>query len=209
MSLINGNNKKDIIIAAAIRLWRKSHNINKVSLAEIASTAGVSPTTVYNNFKNRQGLINAVVRQIIRDIVNQQWSIINSPLPIPLKIQKLVSTKASIISDLKNELLEKLSEDPQIKQTLDETYQKEINPMMYRLIEEGKEQGYIRRDLPEEVVTLYLDILKEGGVKCSDKLKKIMGNREMMLALMHICYHGLFQKEFEIMLDIDPEKEKN
>jgi len=209
MSAKNGKTKKDLIVAAAIRLWRKSHNINKVSLAEIASAAGVSPTTVYNNFKNRQGLVNAVFRQIIRGIVDQQWTIINSPLPIPLKIQRMVATKAAAISDLKNELLEKLSEDPLIKEVLDDTYQKEIDPMMSRLIEEGKEQGYIRRDIPEEAVVLYLDILKEGGIRCADKLQKIMGNREMMLALMHICYHGLFQKEFAISLDPDSIKEKN
>lgn len=209
MSTINEKSKRDLIIAAAIRLWRKSHNVNKVSLAEIASAAGVSPTTIYNNFKNRQGLVNAVVQQIIREIIEQQWSIINSPLPIPLKIQKMVATKAAVISDLKNELMEKLSEDPQIKQALDDAYQKEINPMMSRLIEEGKEQGYIRRDIPEEAVILYLDILKEGGIKCSDKLQKIMGNRDMMLALMHICYHGLFQKEFAISLDPDSTKETN
>jgi AcrR family transcriptional regulator len=199
--------KRQRIIAAAARLWRETHNVKKVSLEDIAREAGVSPTTIYNNFRDREGLVAEVIRHLTRETLDKQWAIVDSDLPIPEKMRSITAVKFSTLGSVKNDALTKLSEDPSYKQYLDKLYESEVKLMMTQLIEEGKRQGYIAPDLPEESIMLFLDIFKEGGIACAEKLQKILNNKRVMTGLIRIFYHGLFQKEFEANFDSGPEKE--
>ena len=63
--------KRERILTAAIRLWRETHNVKKVSLEDIAREAGVSPTTVYNNFGTRDGLVQEVIKHLTREMLDK------------------------------------------------------------------------------------------------------------------------------------------
>jgi AcrR family transcriptional regulator len=199
--------KRERIIAAAIRLWRETHNVNKVSLEDIAQEAGVSPTTVYNNFGTRDGLVQEVTKHLTREILDKQWAIIKSDLPIPLKMQSILSVKMTTLQGMQAELVAKFSTDPVVGKYLDEVYESEIKLMMTTVIEEGKQQGYINPDLPDEVIMLYLDILKTGSVAYASELQRIASDRHLITALLRIFYYGLFQKEFDFTIDFGAEKE--
>lgn len=199
--------KKERIIAAAIRLWQKTHNVNKVSLADIAQEASVSPTTIYNNFGTRERLVEEVIKHVIKETLDKQWAVIRSELPIPLKMQGILSVKMAAMQDMQVDLLTKLNTDPAISKYIDEIYQTEMKPMMTTVIEEGKRQGYIHPDLPDEVVMIYLDILKAGGIACAGELQRITGDRRLLTGLTRIFYYGLFQKEFDFAIDFNKKKE--
>jgi AcrR family transcriptional regulator len=199
--------KRERIIAAAIRLWRETHNVNKVSLEDIAREAGVSPTTVYNNFGTRDGLVQEVIKHLTRETLDRQLAIVKSDLPLPLKMQSMLSVKMATVQGMQAELVAKFSTDPVVGKYLDEVYESEIKLMMTTIIEEGKQQGYIRPDLPDEVIMLYLDILKTGGVAYASEFQRIASDRRLMNALVRIFYYGLFQKEFDFTIDFGAEKE--
>jgi AcrR family transcriptional regulator len=199
--------KRERIIAAAIRLWRETHNVNKVSLEDIAREAGVSPTTVYNNFGTRDGLVQEVIKHLTRETLDRQLAIVKSDLPIPLKMQSILSVKMATVQGMQAELVAKFSTDPIVGKYLDEVYESEIKLMMTTIIEEGKQQGYINPDLPDEVIMLYLDILKTGGVAYASEFQRIASDRRLMTALLRIFYYGLFRKEFDFTIDFGAEKE--
>jgi len=192
--------KKLRIIESAVRLWQATHNINKVSLADIAREASVSPTTIYNQFQTRDGLIREVIRYLTEKLLESQWAIIKSDLPFPLKIQQTLNAKMSSLEGMQSTLLEKFSSDPVAKNYLDQIYEDHSKPMMMTLIQEGKQQGYIHPDLDEDAVMLYLDILKAGGVSCADKLQKFLKDPDFVNGLTRIIYFGLFQKEFDFKI---------
>jgi AcrR family transcriptional regulator len=200
--------KKGRIINAAIKLWRETHNVQKVSLADIAQEAGVSQTTVYNNFGTREGLVEEVIKYLMRDTMDKQWAVVRSNLPIPLKIQSIISAKTSTMKDIYTDVLTKLAGDSSTRQNLENMYQAEMKPMMHDIVEEGKRQGYIRSDMPEEAVMIYLDMLKEGGLANTGQLQHIMDDNRLLTGLTRLIYYGLFQKEFDFTIDFKTEKEQ-
>jgi AcrR family transcriptional regulator len=204
---IKSKNKKERIIDAAVKLWRETHNVKKVSLLDIAREAGVSQTTVYNNFSTREGLIEAVIKYLMRETLEKQWAVVRSDLPIPLKIQSIITVKTSAMQPVLTDILAKLAGDTSTRRYLDEMYEAEMKPMMNEIINDGKQQGYIRPDLPNEAVMIYLDMLKVGGLGNTEQLQRIIGDSQLMTGLTHIIYYGLFQKEFDFTIDFTMEKE--
>jgi AcrR family transcriptional regulator len=201
------NNKKELIISSAIKLWRATHNVQKVSLSDIATEAGVSQTTVYNNFGTREGLVEEVIKFLMRETLEKQWAIVRSNLPLPVKLQSIISNKTDTMRDIYSDVLAKLANDPSTRQYLEDMYQSEMKPIMHEIIEDGKRQGYIRSDMPEEAVMIYLDMLKDGGLANTAKLKRVMDNSELMMGLTRLVYYGLFQKEFDFSIDFTTKKE--
>jgi AcrR family transcriptional regulator len=205
---IKSKAKKERIIDAAIKLWRETHNVQKVSLADIAREAGVSQTTVYNNFGTRDKLVEEVIKYLMRETMDKQWAIVRSDLPIPLKIQSIITTKSSTMQDIVTDVLAKLAEDASTRRYLNEMYEAEMKPMMNEIIDDGKRQGYIRPDLPNEAVMIYLDIVKEGGLANTEQLQRVVSDTQLMSGLTRLIYYGLFQKEFDFTIDFNKEKEK-
>jgi len=201
------NTGKERIISAAIKLWRETHNVQKVSLLDIAREAGVSQTTVYNNFKTRDGLVEEVIKCMLRETLDRQWKIVRSDLPIPVKIQSIISTKTAAMQDVYTDVLDKLSQDSSTRKYLNEMYETEMKPMMNAIIDDGKHQGYIRPDLPNEAVMIYLDMIKDGGLANTSRLQTIMDDNKLLTGLTRLIYYGLFQKEFDFNIDFGTKKE--
>jgi len=203
-----GQFKRQLIIESAVKLWQETHNVNKVSLADIARESKVSPTTVYNNFVNREGLVREVIKHLIRKTVDEQWKTIRSDIPIPYKMQSLLNIKLNTMGGLQSGILSKFARDPITKRYLDDIYRHEVMPMMDELIDEGKKQGYVHSDLPVESVALYLDMLKEGGLALADELERVMTDTQVMNGLVRIFYYGLFQKELDFKINFDLNRER-
>lgn len=201
------NTKKDRIINAAIRLWRETHNVQKVSLADIAREASVSQTTIYNNFSTRERLVEEVIKYMMQETMDKQWAIVRSDLPIPLKIQSIINVKMSTMESVYTDVLAKLSSNTATRRYLEDMYNAEVTPMMDEIIEDGKKQGYIRADLPNEAVLIYIDMLKDGGIANPERLQRLMEDNRLMTGLTHIIYNGIFQKEFDFTIDFSSEKE--
>ena len=201
------NTRKELIISTAIKLWRETHNVQKVSLLDIAREAGVSQTTVYNNFKTRDGLVEEVIKYMLRETLDKQWKIVRSDLPIPVKIQSIISTKTAAMQDIYTDVIDKLARDSSTRKYLDAIYETEMKPMMNAVIDDGKRQGYIHPDLPNEAVMIYLDMIKDGGLANTSRLQAIMADNRLLTGLTRLIYYGLFQKEFDFNIDFGARKE--
>lgn len=195
---IRKTGKKERIVAAAIKLWRQAHQVSKVSLVDIATEAGVSPTTVYNNFGTREGLVYEVIRHIFSETINRQKAVLKSDLQFPEKIQSVVSSKMEPIKGMELDLLDKICTDPAARQYVEELTETEFKPMIKAIIQEGKLEGYIRHDIPDEVIMLFFDILRKGEMACNEEISRIITDKDTTLAFTRLVYFGLFQKEFDM-----------
>ncbi|MBI4303418.1 MAG: TetR/AcrR family transcriptional regulator [Chloroflexi bacterium] len=207
MTMTRITENKEHIIAAAVRLWQQAHNVNKVSLADIAREAGVSPTTVYNNFGTREGLVEEVIKHLLAEILGKQKAILNSDLPFPAKVQNMISVKMKATRGIQVDLLDKICTDTSAKEYVKQMTETEAKPMMRALIGEGKREGYIRADLPDEVIMLYFDILQSGSATCTEEMRRVVGDKRLTAALTRLIYFGLFQKEFDLPFNESAEKE--
>lgn len=198
---IRKTDKKERIIAAAIKLWRQAHRVDKVSLVDIAAEAIVSPTTVYNNFGTREGLIYEVVRHIFSETISRQKAVLKSNLPFPEKIQSAISAKMGPIEGIGLDLLDKICTDPAARQYVEELTKSEFEPMIKAIIQEGKREGYIRHEIPEEIIILYFDILRTGEMARTEEISRVITDKGATLAFTRLAYFGLFRKEFTLSFD--------
>lgn len=199
---INSNikiKKRDQIISATTKLWRQVHNINKVSVAEIAEEAGVSPTTVYNNFTTREGLVQAVIEHISREIVDRMLVLLKSDLPFPAKMQGMASAKLNSINGLQSDIIEKVWADPVSKSYMAEIIEKDAMPIFKAIIEQGKREGYIHPEIPVELFMLYFNILEAGGEKYKTEIAQLSADKNSMIQLARLMYFGIFRKEFDLL----------
>lgn len=197
----NPGDRKERIIAAAMKLWRQAHDVNKVSLADISREAGVAPATVYNHFGTREGLVHQVIRRVIGDILERQKAVLESDLPFAGKLQAVIGAKLRPIEGMEIDLLDKISTDPTTRQYVEDITEADLNPIMKAIIQEGKREGYIRPDLPDEAIMLYFEVLKSGAMARTEDMKRIVADREMMHAFAQLVYFGIFQKEFDVTLN--------
>lgn len=209
MAAIKTKGKRESILDSAITLWQKAHNVNKVSIADIAEKTGVSPTTIYNLFGTREGLVEAVIKHLTEDILAKQKAALGGDMPFPAKIQRMLSAKLTTLEGMQSDLLDKICTDPAARRYVNEITETETKPLMRAIFAEGKRQGYIKASIPLEAVMLYFDILAAGFTACSDEMKSMVADKKMMQAVADLIYFGLFQKRFELNFDATGKKEKS
>ena len=190
--------KKERIITAAIKLWRQAHRINKVSLDEIAREAGVSPTTIYNNFGTREGLVQEVIKYLSKEIMDKMTALINSDLPFPVKMQGMVSAKLNTVSGMQADIIEKIWADPASRQYIEEITESQAKPLMKTVIEEGQREGYIHPDIPPELFVLYLNILQSGTETYKNEVAQLSSDKSLIIKMARLMYFGIFCKEFDL-----------
>jgi AcrR family transcriptional regulator len=195
---LSTGSKKEHIINTAIKLWQQSHNITKVSLDEIAREAGVSPTTVYNNFGTRERLVQAVIRYISQEIMNKMTALMQSDQPFPAKMQGLISIKFNSVSGMQSDIIKKIWTDPSSRKYIEEITETQAKPMMKAIIEQGQREGYIHPDITPEIILFYFDILSAGTEANKDELARISIDKNNMLMIARLMYFGLFHKEFDL-----------
>jgi AcrR family transcriptional regulator len=191
--------KRSNIIAAALKLFSSTHNVNKVSIEAIAAEAQVSPTTIYNIFHDRDTLIYEVVKELARVNIERNKAIVHSNLPFPQKLISIVSGKMDITDKVNSEIIEKmLSQDKKIAPFVDDIYEHEIKPLWNEIITAGKKEGYVDPALDEKAVVMYLDIMEAGLKSKSGIFKDIKQNLGLLANLTHIMFYGFLKKEIDL-----------
>jgi len=181
------------ILRAAISLFSLTHDIKKVSLESIAIEAGVSPATVYNHFGNRENLIREVARELIQELLAQSRAVIDSDLPFPQKLSKLLSIKTDFAGK-NSAVLDKVLKqhlgvfDEQVNPT-------ELNSLSLEFIEAGKKQGYIDSSFSNRTIIEYFDIIRAGIASRPDLAFRFQDNLPFINELTRLILYGLLRKE--------------
>jgi len=184
------------IIKTAIRLFSNTHNFNKVSIADIAREANVSPTTIYNNFGTRDNLIVEVIKQINLASLEEYKSIIKSDIPFPEKIRLCMDRKINIAGKLDWEIIDKLTaQDKRLAEFAAEVNERENKPMLLELIEDGKRQGYIEPGLSSEAIMMYLETIQESGSAFFRIINEPDVNPDSVQDLRRILFYGFMNRE--------------
>jgi AcrR family transcriptional regulator len=191
--------KRSQIIISTMELFRRTHNIKKVSLETIAEIAGVSPTTIYNLFGTRENLIFEVVKTISLQTLEKNRALINSQLPFPQKLAAIIGGKQDLLHQYDSDLIEKIiNQDPKIRPFIDEIYEKEIKPLWRQVVNEGKAQGFIDEQIDVRILLIYLDIFKAGLTTRQDLMAGMLKNPTAIMELSKLMFFGFLKKDLNI-----------
>jgi AcrR family transcriptional regulator len=191
--------RKQKVLDAAKTLFQSSHDMRKVSLEDIASGAGVSPTTVYNYFGTREALVAEVAKELVRAIFERGKGIIESDLPFEQKLAAVISGKLALTSGVNQEVITKMmGQDRNMAVFIDRLYQNELKPLWQVFLEDGKAQGYIDSSMDVDVFMAYLDILRAGFAAKPEIIVHFNENRELIEQLTRLVFYGFLKKEIDL-----------
>lgn len=153
--------KKRDILEAALALFMR-HGIDKVAVAEIAKEANVSQVTIYNYFESKDNLIREVIIYYVDQIWEEYVKLFHSDIPFPEKLKKIIFDKKIVANQINEDFFnyfmrEYSSEDNYIMQFYTET----ALPSFMKLFEEGKEQGYVDRNISDEAILFYIQMFAD------------------------------------------------
>jgi AcrR family transcriptional regulator len=152
---------RERIVRTALELFAAG-GIRRVSVAGIAKRAGVNPVTIYNHFGSKSGLVREVVRLLIED----QWSrfrpILTDRAPFADRLQRIVSLKKEMSDLFSGELIRSaVTEDGEIRERIDSLFEKEVDPLLVKVLKSGQREGAVRSDLSIDALRIYLDMFTD------------------------------------------------
>jgi AcrR family transcriptional regulator len=158
---------KDDIRKAAWELFSQ-FGVDKVSIADIARKADVSPATIYNNFGNKEGLVREFVAAAVNHLTDHAQEILTSKRSYREKMTAFFQFISGMMAngrplDAESIIFTStvdLQNDPDIKKIRTEA-QEEMIHLLLGLIREGKQQGQVNPDLSEEALGVYFSAFME------------------------------------------------
>jgi AcrR family transcriptional regulator len=191
--------KRDVIIETTVELFRRTHDVRKVSIEDIALAARVSPTTIYNQFGSRDALVVETAKSLIVKIGVMAQAVMQSDLPFDQKLVGIVTGKIALASAASDEVIAKLlSQDKAIAPFIEEMFRNVAWPMWRGFLAEGKSQGFINPELDEEVFLEYLDIIRIGFGAKKDLLVGWKENLGKLQQLTNIAFYGFLKKDINL-----------
>ena len=199
MTDIRRQEKRRRILSAARTLFSNTHDFRRVSLEAIAREARVSPTTIYNNFGNREALVYEVIKELVGATLERSRALIYSELPFPRKLIGIMSAKMETMEQMNDEIIARLVlQDEKIRPFIDKIYQQEIKPLWREVVADGKRQGYIDPALGEEALLVYLDALQTGFRARPEVLQGFRDNLDFIKQLTHLMFRGFLIKDIDL-----------
>lgn len=183
---IRRENKKTDIINAAYQLFL-TRGYKNISIAEIAKQAKVSQVSIYNFFESKENLARQVFIKMMDGILADLEALVECELSFKEKVDKMqsISIKAG---DRYNQVLNlnELIKDPLIQKFLDEYGENKAIPLFMRLIEQGRAEGYLDKDISTESILIYIHSINTAlrSNLCS-KVRSDLGR---------LFFNGLFGK---------------
>ena len=154
---------KDNIILISDRLFRR-FGIRGVTIDDICSEGGISKKTVYLYFKDKHSVAKSSIDfyhnnlfSQIKEISSDSSNSIESLIMISKKFREtLYDTTPLFIHDLKKY-------HPDLYEMTQDYKEKLFNKTLHDILSTGKVEGYIRKEINEEIITrLRIEMIESG-----------------------------------------------
>jgi AcrR family transcriptional regulator len=185
--ILRTEKKKEQILRTAFDLLC-TYGAKKMSIAEVAKKANVSPVTIYNYFESKDQLIRSTLFFIMENRIAAYEAILSQDIPFHEKMKKIMIDQEETAENIQVNLLQSHLDDVVIKTYIEEFYQTKTMPFFTKLVKEGKEEGCIHSDISLESILFYIHMFKEALAKPGFFAQT---NPSMLRDLDHLLYYGL------------------
>ncbi|GMX65459.1 TetR/AcrR family transcriptional regulator [Paenibacillus elgii] len=153
--------KKELILKTTFDLIF-TYELDKLSIADIARKANVSPVTIYNYFGSRDELIRMTFVHYMETTLEKYEDNLGTEMPFQQKMDLILCDRSEIANQLNVNLIRATAGDPAIRDYLEQFYQNKTLPFFEKLIEQGKKEGYIDLSISMEAAMVYIQLFKEA-----------------------------------------------
>ncbi|MBO4636588.1 MAG: TetR/AcrR family transcriptional regulator [Clostridiales bacterium] len=157
----------------------------KLTVDQIAKTAGISKKTVYRDFESKEDVFLKLVDYLWDSIkMEEEDALSEEGLTIPERLRKIMSAMPSWYSAIN------LSQLSGLRETYPMVYEKVRNRLetgwepTIELIRQGQSEGVIRKDIDVEIVKMMMDaslerffeedILDRNNIRYEEGLQKVV-----------------------------------
>lgn len=182
--------KKEQIVKITFELIL-TFGANKISIAEVAKKAKVSPVTIYNYFGSKDELIRSTILHVMEKKMEEYEGILREDISFHEKLGKIMFDSGETAKNLEGDWKQSFMDDAGIKEYIEEFYQNSTIPFFSRLIDEGKKEGYIDQHISLEAILLYIQMFKEVLARPGFFLHS---SPSVLRDLNHLLYYGLVGK---------------
>ena len=163
---------------------------------DIVQKAGVSQVTIYNHFGSKGELVHDIVKTVFLSYLGKYRAIIKGDKTFPEKMKIIVFEKTEPASQYHGEWMQTVARSyPQIQPFIENIWMQEVNRLMLDFFEEGEKQGHVNPELSQEVLLLYLEILRKGVFASSDLIARAGNSEKLMRDLISLSLYGLVGKK--------------
>jgi AcrR family transcriptional regulator len=153
-ALMNESSDRGRILEAAARRFMEL-GISKVTLDEIASDLGMSKKTMYKYFPSKEDLLKNIIHERIKRNGKRFNDIMGSSSPFGEKLQEIFTFVGREFSTPSKQFILDLRRlAPDLWEEADEFRRTTIVTNVRSMIEKGKEEGMIRKDLDSDLFVL-------------------------------------------------------
>ena len=158
--------RENILRAAAALFGR--FGVDRVSINDIAKEAGVSPVTIYNHFGSKQDLVMQWAQSVADDFLHRLEEIVTAKKSYKDKLESVFHAMLEAQEKDQRGDMDELGNYPEMARLMDEVIAKYFQ-LFARLIDEGKQQGYLSPDFSGDAVKVYFDLMM-AGMKANPEL---------------------------------------
>lgn len=131
------------------------YGYKKVTMDEIADALGMSKKTLYQFFSSKYELLNAVADEkvcSINEYINQTLE--SEEMNFIQKVHTIIQCVSKEHHQMRPAALLDIQKSvPEIWKKIMDTQKQQIAIKFTQLMEMGKQQGYVRTDIPSEIIT--------------------------------------------------------
>lgn len=181
-------NKQNKIKKAALELF-KEFGIEKTSINEVAKKAHVSPASIYNYFKTKDGLVIELARDILESTIEEKEMLWNGDLPFNILLEQAIKNQNLFINPTNLEFLKIfIEESNDAEEVVNEVFNKRYLDLLDKFIEKGRKEGFIKRNVSTRAMMYYLKMYQE--LVQDPKIIK-SENQELLGELYNLMLYGL------------------
>lgn len=175
---------------AALQLF-SAHGVDQVSMDEIAAKANVSKVTIYKYFQSKEDLHKEVVNLFADQVIAATEAVFSSDLDFMEKLKFALTAKTGKLAMASNrQFIDLLKQDQQAEGRLNQ----KIKSIIYRFLEEGKQQGYIDESLSTDILYLYSEIFQAGFEVKLNEVENVLVDSKSLETLLDLFFFGMIDK---------------
>ena len=185
--------RQQIVRTGRELFWR--HGIRRITVEEIARTAGVSKVTFYKHFANKGELVKAIFDEIMEEGFARFDEIKGMDAPFAVKVERTIQVKLEQTEDLNQEFLKDTwqNSDPEVRQHIEEKVQGGMAKVR-EFFAAAQERGEIRRDVKLDFVMFASEHLRT--LVTNERLVELYASpQELIGELTRFFFYGIMPRE--------------
>ncbi|HPE68124.1 MAG TPA: TetR/AcrR family transcriptional regulator [Thermotogota bacterium] len=155
------NQKREAILKSARQLFQ-TYGFKKVSLNEIAATAGVSPVTIYNQFRTKESLGYNIFSPILQQFDSTFFEILGNSEKTREKLKQILLFQKQAFPERDRQLMHSVQQHvPALEEHAAEVLGR-TSRAFQQFLSAGQQRGDIRDDISLEVLHFFLMQFVDG-----------------------------------------------